>query len=85
LINKGSRTSQVSLRLAGAGAKAALERLLGPAPPARSGVSLGGQTFGHVTESGVLAGPARISTAERTEGRYVITVPASSAALLTIR
>jgi hypothetical protein len=46
---------------------------------------LGGQSFGHTTESGLLAGPVHTSTETPTGGRYLIKLPPSSAALLSIR
>jgi hypothetical protein len=85
LINKGSRASLALVRLPGASSKATLARLTGPAVSATSGVSLGGQSFGHTTESGLLAGPVHTSTETPTGGRYLIKLPPSSAALLSIR
>ena len=48
------------------------------------GVTLGGQTFGAETSTGVLAGPAAHRTVAPSGGAYPVTVPAASATMLTI-
>jgi hypothetical protein len=58
--------------------------LRAPSVHATGGVTLGGQTFGAETATGVLAGPATHPTVTPTGGAYAITVPAASATMLTI-
>lgn len=59
-----------------------IERLRAPSAFATSGVTLGGRRFGH-TRTGVLAAP-RLQPIRRHGGVYAVTLPAASAALLTI-
>ena len=63
---------------------AVLERLRAPSAAATDHVTLGGQTFGNETGTGELKGTlstVRVSSDHR--GRYLIRLPASSAAMLT--
>lgn len=64
---------------------ATLELLEAPRLTATSGVRLAGQSYGSVTSTGRLAGRRRTTSVERVRGRYVISLPAASAALLTVR
>jgi hypothetical protein len=48
------------------------------------GVTLAGQTFGTSTSSGSLAGQQRTLSLDTVAGGYVVSLPAASAALLTI-
>jgi Glycosyl hydrolase family 79 C-terminal beta domain len=82
LINENSAARTVALGSTG-GRPATLERLSAPGLTSTSGVTLGGQSFGAQTTTGLLAG--RSSTAKLTarQGRYVFTLPADSAALVT--
>jgi hypothetical protein len=82
LINVGSRTRAVVLRTAGA--TATVERLRGPSLGAKHGVTLGGQSFGSRTRTGLLAGKARTERIPASSGRFVFTLPGDSAALITI-
>jgi hypothetical protein len=85
LINKrlsGART--VRVRIAGAHGPASLERLKAPSVRATGGVTLGGQTFGSETTTGILSGQSRIATVRPAKGAYVVSLPAVSAAMLTI-
>jgi hypothetical protein len=61
---------------------AALERLLARSAYARSGITLGGRSFG-VTSTGVLAPPKPLTVSPH-DGAYAVSLPASSAALLTL-
>jgi hypothetical protein len=83
LINKSTTTpASVSMTVPGAGGRASLEWLSAPSISSTSGVTLGGQTFGKETKTGILASP-RTTPIEATQGTYTISVPAASAVLLT--
>ena len=85
VINKRLGGSQfVRLRIAGAHGAAAIEQLRAPSVHSTGGVTIGGQTFGAETTTGVLAGPASQRTVMPSSGGYPITVPAASATMLTI-
>jgi hypothetical protein len=85
VINKRPSGSQfLRLRVAGARGVAAVEQLRAPSLRSTSGVTLGGQTFGAETTTGVLAGPADDHTVQSSGGGYPVTVPAASATMLTI-
>jgi len=63
---------------------AALERLQARSLTARSGVTLGGQSFGTQTATGMLAGlPSPLAVAPAGHD-YVFRVPAASATMLTV-
>ncbi|MGZ4273238.1 MAG: glycosyl hydrolase family 79 C-terminal domain-containing protein [Solirubrobacteraceae bacterium] len=62
---------------------ASLERLRASSAYATSGMTLGGQTFGANTATGVLAPPVPQPVTPRS-GAYSVTLPAASAALLTL-
>ena len=67
----------------GARLTATLERLTAPTAWARSGVALGGQSFGAHTQTGNLP-RARLGRAlAASPGGYLVTLPAASAALVT--
>ncbi len=83
LINKDSQPHRVELQLPpGEGGAATLELLRAPDITATSGVTLGGQTFGPETGTGLLAAPQTESVSQLF-GWYTIELPAYSAALLT--
>jgi len=82
LINKDSRAHRVELQLPPAAGQAELEWLRAPSPAASSGVTLGGQTFGPETSTGVLGAPAATPVSQLL-GWYSVDIPAYSAALLT--
>jgi Glycosyl hydrolase family 79 C-terminal beta domain len=85
VINKRLAGSQfLRLRIAGAHGAAAVEQLRAPSVRSTGGVTIGGQTFGAETATGVLAGPANHRTVTLSGGGYPITVPAASATMLTI-
>jgi hypothetical protein len=65
------------------GGDARLERLTAPGLTATSGVSLGGQSYGATTTTGELAGPLRTQTLKPVHQRYVVLLPAASAALVS--
>jgi hypothetical protein len=61
-----------------------LERLTAPSLSATRGVRIAGQSFGTQTTSGLPGGRASTMTVPIAHGRYAFTVPAASAALLTL-
>jgi hypothetical protein len=66
--------------------EAVLERLRAPSAAATSEVTLAGQTFGSETGTGTLKGKVKtVRVAPDRRGRYLIRLPASSAAMLTFR
>jgi hypothetical protein len=74
----------LSVRIAGKSGRALSERLQAPSPTASEGVTLGGQTFGSVTTTGLLRGRGDISTIAPKGGAFTVSLPPASAALLTI-
>jgi len=83
LINESLDRRTVAVNSAGGG-PATLERLRGPRLSSTSGITLGGQSFGAETTTGRLAGRASIDKLKAGHGRYEFTLPAESAALLTL-
>jgi hypothetical protein len=85
LINDYTAQSRtVSVRIAGAGGPASLERLRAPGPSARTGVTLGGLTFGSATTTGTPTGRSTLATVTPTNGTYSVKLPQASAAMLTL-
>jgi Glycosyl hydrolase family 79 C-terminal beta domain len=83
LINDSlSRSETVAVR--GPGKTATLERLRAPSARATSGVSLGGRSFGSNTTTGLPRGRLRVTKLTSTAGAYIVRVPATSAALITL-
>jgi hypothetical protein len=81
-INDSSLKAQtIALPASFARARASLERLTAPSLRAQSGVRLAGQRFG---PQGTPVGALATSIVRIVRGRYLIRVPAASAALLTI-
>jgi Glycosyl hydrolase family 79 C-terminal beta domain len=81
LIDKGSRTVRVDLRLP-ASATGTVQRLLAPSPYSRTGVTLNGQQLNH---AGDWTGTQRTEQlAPNMRGGYELTVPRHSAALLSV-
>jgi len=83
-INDGAGARTVAVRLGVARGAGTLERLQAPRLTSRGGVTLGGQSFGSGTSTGLLAGKARTQPVDGTGGQYVFRVPGGSAALLTV-
>lgn len=84
LINDYPRRPRyVALRIPDVSGPAALERLRAPSVEAKSGVTLGGRSFGPETRTGLLTGQARRYMVAQVKGKYVIRLPAASAAMLT--
>jgi hypothetical protein len=83
LINEGAPQQQVLLSPpAGASGPALAEQLLAPSLDATSQVTLGGQTFGSSTDTGILPEPPQTATIWPQSGAYPITLPPASATLL---
>jgi hypothetical protein len=82
LINESSNSRTVALSAPGE-RPATLERLRAPSLTSTAGVTLGGQSFGTATGTGLLAGRSSIADLRASQGRYVFTLPADSAALVT--
>jgi hypothetical protein len=71
----------VAVRVPGVRGAATLERLRGPGLSARGGASLGGQSF---NGAAVLSGRRQVDAVSPAGGRYLVRLPAGSAALLTL-
>jgi hypothetical protein len=86
LINDGSAAHTVRLRTTGTGssARATLEQLRAPGATALGGVTLGGQSFGVRTTTGLLVGRQNTPTLAPQHGFYTVTLPPWSAALVTV-
>jgi hypothetical protein len=84
LTNEGSNSRVLAVRIDGADGRASLYRLTAPSASATSGVTLGGQSFGAETGTGLLAGQSGSSSVTPADGRYVVSLPATSAALLVL-
>ena len=85
MINAGDQARPVSLGVAGARfGRAVLERLTAPSVLAHRGVTLGGQSFGTRTFTGVLTGRLAASVLTPARGRYAVELPADSAALIVL-
>jgi hypothetical protein len=81
LIDKGSRTVRVDLRLP-ASATGTVQRLLAPSPYSRSGVTLDGQQLGY---AGDWTGTPRAErVAPGVSGGYELMLPRRSAALISV-
>jgi hypothetical protein len=86
LINKHVRQGEtLRLHLPAGYASASVEQLRAPSVGARDGITLGGQSFGSETTTGLLAGPSQTTTLHPTTGTWVVRLPAASATLLVLR
>jgi glycosyl hydrolase family 79 len=81
ILDKGSRSATVELRVPGAGV-ATVQRLLAPSIHSPSGVTLAGQ---HVGTDARWQGPRVVETVRTGSHGYVITVPRMSAALVGLQ
>jgi hypothetical protein len=85
VINKHLRHGEVvRLRIPSAQGPASIEQLRAPSMRAKSGVTLGGQSFGAATTTGLLGGKAIIRILNPSAGAYAIRVPGASATMLTV-
>ena len=85
LINDGRRRQLLTIKARAGAAAAMLERLQAPSIASEQSITLGGQSFGSQTTTGLLAGAPRLEAVEPADGSYLVCVPAASAALVTIR
>lgn len=85
LINDDPAHAQkLAVVVLGASAAGTLERLQAPSLHATHGVTLGGQSYGAPTRTGVLSGPSDAVAVRPRGGEYVVRLPAASAAMLTL-
>ncbi|MGA2930144.1 MAG: glycosyl hydrolase family 79 C-terminal domain-containing protein [Solirubrobacteraceae bacterium] len=84
LINDAGGRRVVAVRSPISAATATLVQLLAPSVGAQSGVTLGGQGFGRRTTTGLPAGRARVAPLAPIRRDFVVTLPPTSAALLTL-
>ena len=84
LINKDPTTSYtVQVQVPGFTSTAQLERLAAPTVFSTNDVTLGGQSFGDETSTGLMPGPPQTETVAPVLGSYTVTLQPASAALLT--
>jgi hypothetical protein len=84
IINKdASADHSVQVAVPGSGGPASLEWLRAPNVTSTSGVTLGNQSFGSETQTGLLKPPLQTVPITATGGMYTIDVPAASAVMLT--
>jgi hypothetical protein len=85
-INESGGARTVAVRAPAPHGQGTVERLQAPRLTSRGGVTLGGQSFGSSTATGLLAGTSRVSAVAPTGGgrQYVFKVAGASAALLTL-
>jgi hypothetical protein len=85
LINDGSRRGRsIKLDIPGAQPPAAVTWLRAPSIAATANITLGGQSFGAGTQTGLLAGTPQLTTLVPDDHTYALRLPPASAALLTI-
>jgi hypothetical protein len=84
LINDGAHAQNVTIRDPGSTSASTLERLSAPSLGADHHVTLGGQSFGSETETGLLAGRPATTLVRPEAGQYSFRLAGVSAALLTI-
>ena len=85
LINDNmTRARWVIVRPPMASGEAQLERLDTPGAHARKGITLGGQSVGPRTTTGLLAGSPGVTLVQPVAGEYVVRLAPASAALLTL-
>ncbi len=86
LINKSlHRRLAVAVAVAGQTRRSAeLERLIAPSASSTTGGTLAGQSFAAPTTTGTLTGTRTVTKLTPAAGHYTVTLPAASAALLTV-
>jgi hypothetical protein len=85
LINASTTRSQaVTVKAPSAAGSATLEQLTAPNATAKSGITLGGQSFGSPTATGLLAGNPQPASLAHIAGSYRLRLPPASAAMLTM-
>lgn len=85
LINEGASEREAAVRIPGTFKSSTLARLTAPSASATSGVTLGGESFGAQTATGVLAGTSQLASVPGDDGRYAVSLPPTSAATLVLR
>jgi hypothetical protein len=83
VVINDSRARTVAVAPPSGSTSATLMRLTAPTVRSTSGVTIGGQSFGSSTTTGSLPGAGRVTGLRRVAGRYVVVLPAASAAMLT--
>ena len=73
----------LTVRVPGVTGPATVERLQAPHVQSTRGVTIGGQTFGHWTSTGLLPDAYNVADLASVAGGYRIRLPAASAAMLT--
>jgi len=85
LINESRRRPVIiAVRAPTAAGSASAIRLRAPRADARTGITLGGQTFGASTTTGDLAGTPRALTLTAIQHRFVVRLPPVSATLISV-
>ncbi len=85
LINTDTKHAHAaSVHVSGAPVPASLKRLLAPSASASTGVTLGGQSFATPTYTGLLTGAPLTTPIGASAGAYSVSLPAASAAMLTL-
>ena len=85
LINTSTaRAGLVAVKIPATAASATLERLSALSVTATTGVTIGGQSFGAETDTGVLAGTPQTTEVTPAAGEYSVELPPASAAMLTL-
>jgi hypothetical protein len=85
LINqRASGSETVTVRTGSHASAATVQRLSAPSLSAEQGETIGGQSFGAQTTTGLPAGGVQSTSATAVRGGYRVTVPAHSAALLSV-
>jgi hypothetical protein len=84
LINKSSSSEATTIHVPGAVGPGALEELHARSLTSTSDVSLGGQTFGAQTGTGLLSGTAQRPIVAPVKDAYNVTVPGASIEMLTL-
>ena len=83
-INETTTSRVVRVRVTGDSQAGTLQLLTAPSLRSTSGVTLGAQSFGESTTTGMLAGPPKTDAVAPTRGEYAVRVPPASAAMLTL-
>jgi Glycosyl hydrolase family 79 C-terminal beta domain len=85
LINENTAgTRAVAVQVPGSTGVATVQRLRAPSIDASRGVALAGQSFGSETGTGLVSGRRHATRLAPVSGRYLITLPAASAAIVTL-
>jgi hypothetical protein len=83
VINEGSSPRTLHVHAPGT-APGTIERLQAPSLGARVDVTLAGQTYAPSTTTGLLRGTRSAPTVSPVRGEYALSVPPSSATMLTL-